>query len=105
MAQPKITVGLALPPKPPVGTLKQVLFASRLIGFDTFMLWDHFQDIFPSALWGRDFTWLAGENASPHEFFDFQTFLGYLAARAGRVRLGVAVTDPRPMPLNVNLPK
>jgi phthiodiolone/phenolphthiodiolone dimycocerosates ketoreductase len=94
LAQPRIAVGLALPPKPPVGTLKQVLFAARLMRFDAFMLWDHFQDIFPSALWERGFTWLAGENASPHEFFDYQTFLGYLAARAGRVRLGVAVTDP-----------
>ena len=94
MAQPKIAVGLALPPKPPVGSLKQVLFAARVMGFDAYLLWDHLQDIFPSALWERDFTWAATQNAGPHEFFDYQTALGYLAARAGRLRLGVAVTDP-----------
>ncbi len=94
MAQSRIAVGIALPPKPPVGTLKQALLAARLLRFDAFLLWDHLQDIFPSALWERSFTWTAGENGGPHAFFDYQTVLGHLAARAGRVRLGVAVTDP-----------
>jgi phthiodiolone/phenolphthiodiolone dimycocerosates ketoreductase len=57
-------------------------------------LWDHLQDLFPQNLWDHEFTWLAGENASPHEFFEYRTLLGYLASRAGRLRLGVAVTEP-----------
>ena len=50
--------------------------------------------LLPSALWDRRLSWIAGRSASPHECFDYQTLLGYLAGRAGRVRLGVGVTEP-----------
>lgn len=93
MAQPKVAVGLAIPPKPPVGSIKQVVWAARLLRFDCLMVWDHLQDIFPEALWDRKFTWVAGQNAGPHEFYEWQTTLGWLAPRAGRVRIGVAVTE------------
>src|SRR5687767_6580116 len=94
VAKPKIAVGLAIPPKPPLSGVKQVIYASRFFRFDCLMLWDHLQDIFPRALWEKSFTWVAGQNASPHEFYDQQTLLGYIAPRAGRMRVGVAVTDP-----------
>jgi len=94
MSRRRIGVGLALPPKPPLGSLTQALYAARLLRLDAFMVWDHLQDLFPRALWERDFTWVAGQNQSPHEFFDYQTYLGYAAARAGKIRLGVAVTEP-----------
>jgi phthiodiolone/phenolphthiodiolone dimycocerosates ketoreductase len=45
-------------------------------------------------VWDRQFTWLAAGRSSPHECFDYQTLLGYLAARAGGLRLGVGVTEP-----------
>jgi phthiodiolone/phenolphthiodiolone dimycocerosates ketoreductase len=37
---------------------------------------------------------MAAERPTPHEFFDYQVLLGSLATRAGRVRLGVGVTEP-----------
>jgi phthiodiolone/phenolphthiodiolone dimycocerosates ketoreductase len=94
VSNPKVAVGLAIPPKPPLGAVKQVVWAARAMRFDCLLLWDHLQDIFPSALWEKSFTWAAGENETPHEFYDQQTLLGYLGGRTGGVTLGVAVTDP-----------
>jgi phthiodiolone/phenolphthiodiolone dimycocerosates ketoreductase len=94
LGNPKVAVGLAIPPKPPLGALKQVIWATRVLKCDSLLLWDHLQDLFPSALWEKSFTWAAGENDSPHEFFDQQTLLGYMAARAGKMAVGVAVTEP-----------
>jgi phthiodiolone/phenolphthiodiolone dimycocerosates ketoreductase len=37
---------------------------------------------------------VAAQRRTPHEQLDFAVLLGHLAARAGRVRLGVGVTDP-----------
>src|SRR3954452_17013408 len=93
MGKPKVAVGLAIPPKPPISALKQVIWASRFFRLDCFMLWDHLQDIFPTALWDKSLTWTAGINDSPHEFYDQQTLLGYIAPRAGRLKIGVAVTE------------
>lgn len=83
-----------MPPKPGFGTLRLALRFARLLRLDSFMVWDHLEDLFPKSLWNEDWTWTATGSASPHEFFDFQTTLGALAGMAGRVRLGVAVTDP-----------
>ena len=94
MGNPKVAVGLAIPPKPPLGALKQVIWATRFLKCDSLLLWDHLQDLFPKALWEKSFTWAAGENESPHEFFDMQTLLGCMAPRAGRMAVGVAVTEP-----------
>jgi phthiodiolone/phenolphthiodiolone dimycocerosates ketoreductase len=94
VAKPKVAVGLAIPPKPPIGAVKQVIWASRIMRFDCLLLWDHLQDIFPSALWEKSFTWAAGENETPHEFYDQQTLLGYFGGRTGGVKIGVAVTEP-----------
>jgi phthiodiolone/phenolphthiodiolone dimycocerosates ketoreductase len=91
---PRIRFGLAFPPKPPAGTMRQALLLARALRLDSFLIWDHLEDLFPAALWNPETTWLAKENESPHQFFDFQTTLGALAASAGRVRLGVAVTEP-----------
>jgi len=55
---------------------------------------DHFQNVYPRTIWDRDLTWIAGERPTPHEFFDYQVLLGFLASRAGLLRLGVGVTEP-----------
>ncbi|HEX5165427.1 MAG TPA: LLM class flavin-dependent oxidoreductase, partial [Thermomicrobiales bacterium] len=89
-----IIVGLHAPPKPPLYAMRAMVYAARALRLDSFTVWDHFQDLFPEALWGTDFTWLARDSDSPHEMFDYQTLLGYLAAHAGRLRLGVTVTEP-----------
>lgn len=90
----RVRVGLAMPPKPPIGTLRQALMLARLLRLDSFLVWDHLEDLFPRALWNKETAWLARDGESPHQFLDYQTTLGSLAARAGRVRLGVAVTEP-----------
>lgn len=74
--------------------MRAMVQAARALRLDSFTVWDHFQDLFPESLWDTEFSWLARDSDSPHELFDFQTILGYLAARAGRLRLGVAVTEP-----------
>ncbi len=89
-----MVVGLSLPPRPPVGTLRQMALLARMLRLDSLFVWDHLQDLYPLALWDPRRTWLARRGASPHAFFDYQTLLGALAGRAGRVRLGVAVTEP-----------
>lgn len=93
MARPNVGVGLAIPPKPPLAGIKQLIWAARLMRFDCLLLWDHIQDIFPLALWEPSFTWGAGVNASPHELFDQQTLLGYVGPRAGNLAVGVGVTE------------
>ena len=67
---------------------------ARLYRLDSLFVLDHLQDLDPTALWDRDFTWAARRVASPHAFFEYQTLLGSLAARAGRLQLGVGVTEP-----------
>lgn len=93
MARPRITVGMHLPPKPPVVTLRVLAYAARLMRLESLTIWDHVQDLFPAALWDKDFTWLARLSDTPHDLLDFQVTLGYLAAHAGRLRVGVGVTE------------
>jgi phthiodiolone/phenolphthiodiolone dimycocerosates ketoreductase len=57
------------------------------------MVADHFQGFIPTALWNRRFSWAAAWYPRPHAVFDFQVLLGYLASSAGRLRLGVGVTE------------
>ena len=94
MAHPKIEVGLYLPAQPPLGSVHQFVWAARLLRLDSVIVWDHVQDFFPTALWDKDFTWMAAQNPTQHAFYDYQVLLGHLAARAGRLRLGVGVTEP-----------
>ncbi len=61
---------------------------------DSVMLIDHFQNVFPTDIWDKELTWLAAQRSTPHEFFDYQVLLGFLASRVGRMRLGVGVTEP-----------
>lgn len=94
MSRPWMTVGLHVPPKPPAMNLRALVTATRLMRLESMTVWDHFQDLFPQSLWDGDFTWMSRLSATPHEFFEFQVTLGNLAARAGRLRLGVCVTEP-----------
>jgi phthiodiolone/phenolphthiodiolone dimycocerosates ketoreductase len=70
-----------------------MLFA-RLSRFDSVFTVDHFQNFVPTALWDRELTWAAAHFPSPHEVFDYQVLLGYLARSAGGLRVGVGVTEP-----------
>jgi phthiodiolone/phenolphthiodiolone dimycocerosates ketoreductase len=61
---------------------------------DSIMVIDHFQNVFPTAIWDTELTWLAAQRHTPNEFFDYQVLLGYLASRVGSMSLGVGVTEP-----------
>ena len=89
-----ISVGLQLGTQPPLSATRAFLLGARAMRLDSVMLIDHFQNVFPSVIWDKELTWLAAQRPTPHEFFDYQVLLGYLASRVGRMRLGVGVTEP-----------
>ncbi|WP_262490872.1 LLM class flavin-dependent oxidoreductase [Mycobacterium simiae] len=94
MRNSAISVGLQIGTQPPVSAARALLLAARVTRLESVMVIDHFQTGLPSAIWDKDLTWLAAQSPSPHEIFDYQVLLGYLASRAGRLRLGVGVTEP-----------
>ena len=88
-----IAVGLQLGTQPPLAAVTAVARYTRLIGLRSLMTIDHFQNIVPSAIWDEQFSWLAARHRTPHEHFDYQALLGYLAARTRHLQLGVGVTE------------
>jgi len=93
MAAHRIDVGLYVVAKPSLGIIEQLVGAAQDIGLDGVFMWDHLQDFFPSVIWDEEFSWLATQSASPHEWFEYQTLLGYLAAKYPNMRLGIGVTE------------
>lgn len=94
MNSSRISVGLQLGTQPPLSATRAFLLGARAMRLDSVMLIDHFQNVFPTVIWDKELTWLAAQRPTPHEFFDYQVLLGYLASRVGRMRLGVGVTEP-----------
>jgi len=94
MSHPKIDVGTYVAARPPLGSVDALVAAARDQQLDSVFVWDHLQDFVPAAIWDEQFAWFAAPGSSPHEPFEFQTVLGYLAARAPGLRLGVGVTEP-----------
>ena len=90
----RVTIGLTVGTQPPLARVAGLTRVARAMRFDVAWVIDHFLGFFPRTLWDRDFSWLAKPGGSPHEFFDYQVLLGYLARRAGRMQLGVGVTEP-----------
>ena len=94
MAHPRIATGMYAPANLPVSDIRMLTAMGRLYRLDSLFVYDHFQEFYPTALWNQDFTWAARRVSSPHALFEYQTLLGSLAARAGRMQLGVGVTNP-----------
>ncbi len=94
MVTSRMAIGFQLRVMPPLGMDRALVHFARLSGFDSVWVPDHWQGPFPSAIWDQQFSWAAAVQKSPHELFDFQVLLGALAKSAGRLRLGVGVTDP-----------
>ena len=92
-AQQRIATAFQLPSGPPLALARALVLYARLARLDSAMVADHFQGFIPTALWDRHFSWAAW-HANPHAVFDYQVLLGYLARSAGRLRLGVGVTEP-----------
>ena len=74
-----ISVGLQIGTQPPLSAYGPFLLGARAMRLDSIMVIDHFQNVFPSVIWDRELTWLAAQRPSPHEIFDYQVLLGYLA--------------------------
>ncbi len=89
-----VATGLYIPPNPPLTRIRMITGLARLSGLASLVVWDHFQEFYPRAMWTRDSTWFCDKTPSPHESFDYQTLLGALASQAGRLQLGVGVTEP-----------
>ena len=94
MTPPTITVGLYISPNPPLGVIRAFTAFARLIRLDSVVVEDHFQDFYPATIWDEELSWATAQSPTPHDIFDYQTLLGYLASRAGRLRIGVVVTEP-----------
>ena len=94
MSTSPIEVGMYVVAKAPLAGVEALAGAAQDQQLDSIFIWDHLQDFFPSAIWDEEFTWAAAGSASPHEWFEFQTLLGYLAAKFPAMRLGVGVTEP-----------
>src|SRR6266550_3383089 len=94
MVASNMTVGVDLLTTPPLGLNRVLIYAARLSRLDTVWAVDHWQGPIPTAIWDQQFSWYATQYKNPHELFDYQVLLGYLAKSAGRLRIGVGVTDP-----------
>jgi phthiodiolone/phenolphthiodiolone dimycocerosates ketoreductase len=94
MTPPRIATGLELTGMPPAVVNRALVYFARLSGLDSVWVLDHWQGLIPTSMWDRNLSWAAAQNQSPHELFDYQTLLGYLASSAGRLRLAVGVTEP-----------
>lgn len=91
MSHPRVLLGLNIPAGPPAALLRFQVALARWARLDSLMVPDHLQSPFPDALW-REIAWLPAAGSS--SMFEYSSVLGWLAAKAGNVRLGVAVTDP-----------
>ena len=91
---PRMATGLLAWASPPLGLSRATMLLARLIRLDSILAVDHFQSLVPASIWDREFSWVAAHFPSPHEVFDYQVLLGYLARSAGRLRIGVGVTEP-----------
>jgi phthiodiolone/phenolphthiodiolone dimycocerosates ketoreductase len=88
-----VSIGLGVGTQPPLSRIKMTTRLARSFGFDAIWTVDHLQGWFPQQLWNRDMTWMAGAGTTPHAYFDYQSLVGYLAERAGRLHVGVGVTE------------
>jgi phthiodiolone/phenolphthiodiolone dimycocerosates ketoreductase len=89
----RLTTGISVGTQPPLRRIGVTLRVARAAGFDVAWTVDHFQGFFPQAIWDKDLTFLADPSGTPHAYFDYQALMGYLARRAGRMHLGVGVTE------------
>lgn len=88
----RFTSGITVGTEPPLGRIKMLTSVAARTGFDVAWVVDHFLGFFPRSIWDRDFTWAASPGASPHQYYDYQALMGYLARR--RIHIGVGVTEP-----------
>lgn len=94
MTAPSIAIGFQLGGMSPLGMNRALIYFARLSRLDSVWFPDHWQGVIPSAIWKQEFPWAASQHESPHALFDYQMLMGYFAKSAGKLRIGVGVTDP-----------
>ncbi|WP_084515035.1 LLM class flavin-dependent oxidoreductase [Nocardia acidivorans] len=87
-------VGTLTGVNPLLAAARSVVRMARLGRLDSILAPDHLISVFPRSIWDPDFTVQAKTVESPDAQVDFAPLLAHLAAGAGRVQLGVGVTDP-----------
>ena len=56
MTHPRIATGLVAAPNLPMSDIRMLTAMARLYRLDSVFVYDHFHDVYPSALWDRDFS-------------------------------------------------
>jgi len=59
MMGPNVATGLFMPPNPPLTRVWMMTGLARMTGLASLVVWDHFQEFYPRAMWMRDSTWFA----------------------------------------------
>jgi phthiodiolone/phenolphthiodiolone dimycocerosates ketoreductase len=85
-ADRSLTVGLAVPPWPPIDGVLRSLDAAVELGLEVWSTWDHLAEFSAPAAPG-------GAGSPGPAPYEYQVLLGALAGRAGQVRLAVGVTE------------
>lgn len=93
MRHPPMDVGIGVGSGPPLARTLAMVRVARALGVTSVWVVDHLTGFFPKVMWDSQFTWLSRRGGSPDAFFEWQTLAGHLASRAGRLQLGVGVTE------------
>lgn len=89
-----LPVGVNVGGRPPARAVLALARALEVAGAESLWTIDHWMGLVPLDLWDRATFAAAGVIRSPEELFDPFAFLGALAVRTRRARVGVAVTEP-----------
>jgi phthiodiolone/phenolphthiodiolone dimycocerosates ketoreductase len=89
-----IKVGMQVGTQPPLKRVRAMIVAGRTMRLDSLWTVDHFLGFIPQVMWDESVSWMAKPGSRPHAYYDYQVLLGYMAQRAGRIQIGVGVTEP-----------
>ncbi|MBI4259075.1 MAG: LLM class flavin-dependent oxidoreductase [Actinobacteria bacterium] len=89
-----LPVGVQVLGRPPVAASMGLARALEVAGADSLWAIDHWMWLVPLGLWDRKLFPAARVIGNPEANFDTFAFLGALAQRTRRARLGTAVTEP-----------
>jgi phthiodiolone/phenolphthiodiolone dimycocerosates ketoreductase len=89
-----LPVGVQLVAPPPTRAVFALARGLEVAGADSLWAMDHWMWLVPFGLWDRQTFAAARLIPNPEAYFDPFTFLGTLAARTRKARIGTAVTEP-----------
>ncbi len=89
----RVSIGLGVGTQPPLRRIELTARVARAARLDAVWTVDHFQGWFPQEMWNKDMSWMASPDSTPHAYFDYQSLIGHLAGRIGRMQIGIGVTE------------